>query len=149
MGNNITKQQIQQYQSNTQKYTPVTKNILMVNSEDDVNLALKLALEEENSFKVDAFNNSISALKSFKSGFYDLLISGIVMPHINEFELSEEIRKIDEKVKICFLTAGEIPGQVRFDTSSMHGEGYHDKFIKLSIQNKDLIEQIYRIITYS
>ncbi|MFL6370252.1 MAG: hypothetical protein ACJ72F_05410 [Nitrososphaeraceae archaeon] len=35
---------------------------------------------------------------------------------MNGFVLSEEIKMIDDKVKICFLTAGEIPSKVRFDT---------------------------------
>jgi PleD family two-component response regulator len=120
MGNNTTKQQqMQQYKNNIQTHIRVIKRILIVNSEDDVKLALKLALEEENSFQVDSFNNPILALKDFKNGFYDLLILGIVIPQMNGFELSEEIRKIDDKVKICFLTAGEIPSKVRFDTLSI------------------------------
>src|ERR671930_616085 len=110
MENNTTKQkQMQQYKNNIQTHIRVTKKILIVNSEDDVNLALKLALEEENSFQVDSFNNPTSALKNFKNGFYNPLILGIVMPQMNGFELSEEIRIIDDKVKTCFLTAGEIP----------------------------------------
>jgi two-component SAPR family response regulator len=148
MGNNTTKQQqIQEYRSIAQTHIPVAKKILIVSSEDDVNLALKLVLEEENSFLVDSFNNPVLALKNFKNGFYDLLMIDIVMPQMNGFELSEEIRRIDDKVKICFLTAGEIPGKVRFDTSSRYGEGYRDKFIRLPIENEVLIEQIDRIIT--
>ena len=74
MENNTTKQQqMQQYKNNIQTHIRVTKRILIVNSEDDVNLALELALEEENSFQVDSFNNPTptSALKNFKNGFYD------------------------------------------------------------------------------
>jgi two-component SAPR family response regulator len=41
------------------------------------------------------------------------------MPQMNGFVLSEEIKMIDDKVKICFLTAGEIPSKVRFDTLSI------------------------------
>lgn len=116
---------MQQYKNIIQTHIRVTKRILIVNSEDDVNLALKLALEEENSFQVDSFNNPTpaSALKNFKNGFYDPLILGIVMPQMNGFVLSEEIKMIDDKVKICFLTAGEIPSKVRFDTLSIQGEG--------------------------
>jgi CheY-like chemotaxis protein len=68
------------------------------------------------------------------------------MPEIDGFELAKEIRKIDDEVKTCFLIAGEIPGKLRFDRLSGQGEGYQDKFIKLPIENKDLIEQIGRII---
>ena len=86
------------------------------------------------------------ALKDYKKGHYDLLLIGVVMPKTNGFELAKEIRKIDDRVKICFLIAGEIPSKVRFDTSSGQGEGYRDKFIKLPIENNDLVEEIDRII---
>src|SRR5438067_5220064 len=97
---------IQQYKS------AATKRILIVNHEDDVNFALKLVLEEEgqvldetNYFQVDSFNDSILALKNIEKGLYDLLLIAVVMPRMNGFELAKEIRKIDDKVKICFLIA--------------------------------------------
>ena len=134
-----------------------TKRILIVNYENDVSFALKLVLEEEGGFQVDFFKDPISSLNNFKNGSYDLLIIEVVMPEMNGFELAKEIRKIDDKVKICFLIAGEIPSKVRFDvasssssSSSVQGEGegggYLDKFIRLPIENKDLIDQIDRII---
>jgi hypothetical protein len=60
-------------------------------------------------------------------------------------------------VKICFIIAGEIPSKVRFDVAALsssslsvqgegEGGGYLDKFIRLPIENKDLIEQIGRIM---
>jgi CheY-like chemotaxis protein len=169
MGNDMMQQQQQQQQQTQhmqQEYNKnhvqthstaktVAKRILLVSSEDDVNLALKLALEEgereqddkdKSSFKVDSFNNPILALKIFKNGSYDLLIIDIVMPQMDGFELSEKIRKVDDKVKICFLTAGEISGKVRFGPL---GGGYQDRFIRLPIENEVLIEQISRIIIHS
>ena len=144
----MQQQQMKQYKKYIQTNIAI-KRILIVNSEDDVNLALKVALEEgerdqdTSCFKVDSFNNPILALKNFKNGIYDLLIIDIVMPQMNGFELSEQIRKIDDKVKICFLTAGEVPGKVRFDPVT---EGYQDRFIRLPIENEVLIDQIGRII---
>jgi CheY-like chemotaxis protein len=165
MSSNILQQQQEQGQQLqlTQKYkNAARKRILIVNHEDDVSFALKLVLEEEggqvlynnkmNCFKVDSFNDSILALNNFEKGLYDLLIIAVVMPSMNGFELAKEIRRIDDKVKICFLIAGEIPSKVRFNASlsSSFGQeeregGYLDKFIRLPIENKDLIEQIDRI----
>jgi CheY-like chemotaxis protein len=50
------------------------------------------------------------ALKNFRkeAGIYDLLMLDIKMPNMNGFELYREIKKIDDKVKVCFLTAGEM-----------------------------------------
>ena len=107
MGNDMMEQQKQQTQQMQQEYNKnhvqtgntaktITKRILLVSSEDDVNLALKVALEEEQDdddrscFKVDSFNNPIFALKNFKNGSYDLVIIDIVMCPMNGFELSEK-----------------------------------------------------------
>ena len=45
------------------------------------------------------------ALENFKAGLYDLVILDIKMPKMNGFELFREIKKIDNNVKVCFLTA--------------------------------------------
>jgi DNA-binding response OmpR family regulator len=49
------------------------KKILIVDNEPDINLSLKIFLEE-NGFKVDAFDDPIIALDNFRKGTYDLLI---------------------------------------------------------------------------
>ena len=54
------------------------------------------------------FNDPIQALSGFKSGLYDLALIDYKMPNMNGFELYREIRKIDERVKICFVTAFEV-----------------------------------------
>jgi DNA-binding response OmpR family regulator len=66
---------------------------------------------EENGFKVDSFTDPLSALENFKgesAGMYELLILDMKMPGINGFELYRQIKKIDDKVKVCFLTASEM-----------------------------------------
>src|ERR671930_2050768 len=93
--------------------------IFVVDDEPDVKLALKIALEE-NSFQVDAFDDPIIALDNFRKGTYDLLILDIVMPKMHGFELYREIRKIDNEVKICFLTAGEMYYGVHADIFSQN-----------------------------
>jgi CheY-like chemotaxis protein len=161
MTNKISQQQqlIQQYKHDSLT-SPI--RILIVNYEDDVNFALKLVLEEEKAcevdiadkkslFKVDCLNNPFSTLQSFKNGLYDLIIIGVVMPGMNGFELSKELRKIDKSVRICFLTAGEIPNNFRgysqlYTAGGLGEEKHNDKFITLPIQNKDLLEQLEAVL---
>jgi two-component system catabolic regulation response regulator CreB/two-component system response regulator ChvI len=81
--------------------------ILLVDDEKDIAFVLKKGLENY-GFKVDAFDRPESALENFRSGSYDLMITDIRMPEMNGFELYKEIRKIDAKVKVCFLTASEM-----------------------------------------
>lgn len=81
--------------------------ILLVDNEPDNTSVFSMSLEDA-GFKVDAFNDSLLALSNFKARFYDLSILDINMPKMNGFELYKEIRKVDEKVRVCFLTASEI-----------------------------------------
>ena len=84
-----------------------TKRILVVNDEADINITIRQVLEDK-GFKVDAFNDPILALSNFKPNFYSLSILDINMPKMNGYELYNEIRKLDNKVKVCFLTASEV-----------------------------------------
>jgi two-component system, OmpR family, response regulator ChvI len=84
-----------------------SRRILLVDNEPDNTSVFSMSLEDA-GFKVDAFNDSLLALSNFKARFYDLSILDINMPKMNGFELYKEIRKVDEKVRVCFLTASEI-----------------------------------------
>ena len=82
--------------------------ILLVDNEPYNTSLLRMCLEDE-GFKVDSFNDPILALLNFKPNFYSLSILDINMPNMNNgYEFYREIRKIDTKVKVCFLTASEI-----------------------------------------
>ena len=91
------------------------KKILVVDDEPDNASIFTMGLED-GGFKVDSFTDPTLALSKFKSDHkkYQLLILDIKMPEMNGFELYEEIRKIDNNVKTCFLTA--------------FGEGYTEEF---------------------
>ena len=86
--------------------------ILIIDDEPDITLAFRKALTDKGFEQVETVNDPILALKNFKAGSYDLLIIDIVMPEMDGFELYEGIRKIDNKVKVCFITAFEVNYQV-------------------------------------
>jgi two-component system, OmpR family, response regulator ChvI len=83
------------------------KRILLVDDEFDITYTLKQGLEDR-GFKVDPFNDPLEALSYFRCGMYDLALIDIRMPHMNGFELYRKLRKIDDKVKYCFMTAYEV-----------------------------------------
>lgn len=80
--------------------------VMIVDDEQDITTIFRIGLES-NQFIVTTFNDPLEALSKFKPGLYDLLILDIRMPGMNGFELYHKIRDIDDKVKVCFLTAFE------------------------------------------
>ena len=80
---------------------------MVVDDEADITSVMKQGLEKE-GFDVDAFNNPLEALSSFKPGIYDLLLLDVRMDRMNGFELYRQLKKKDEKAKICFITAFEV-----------------------------------------
>ena len=125
----------------------ITKNsILLIDDEPDITFTIKNILED-NGFKVDSFTDPITALKSYRSNFYDVVILDIKMPKMDGFQLYVKIRKKDPKVKICFLTASEMYYEkfrkTRYDLGKTIGEDY---FIQKPIKNEDLVRKLTSII---
>lgn len=120
------------------------KRILIVDDEPDVNLALRIVLED-NNFIVDSFNDPLRALENFKADLYDLIILDIKMPKKDGFEVYKEILKIDNRVKVCFLTAGDINYRSLKETFPTLDE---NQFIRKPIENIELIKQIHKIINF-
>jgi len=59
------------------------------------------------SFSVRTYNDPQQALSEFEAGTYDILLLDVRMPNLNGFELYREMKKIDHKAKVCFITAYE------------------------------------------
>lgn len=120
--------------------------ILIVDDEPDVALTLKVTLED-NGFKVDAFDDPLLALENFKVEVYDLAILDIKMPKMNGFELFREIKKTDNNVKVCFLTAlNELHDYEQFRKVAFPKEGER-YFIQKPIENEEIIKRVNEIMT--
>jgi DNA-binding response OmpR family regulator len=118
------------------------KRILIVDDEPDVNLAVRIVLEE-NNFIVDSFNDPLLALENFKANLYDVIILDIKMPKKDGFEVYKEVMKIDNRVKVCFLTAGDVNYRLLKETFPTLDE---NQFIRKPIENTELIRQVHKII---
>jgi two-component system, OmpR family, response regulator ChvI len=90
------------------KENGVKKRILIVDDEADITLSFSLALEDSGLFLVDTYNDSLVALSNYRPNSYDLLLLDIKMPGMNGFELYEQIKKLDNKVKVCFISAYDV-----------------------------------------
>jgi DNA-binding response OmpR family regulator len=119
----------------------MVKRILVVDDESDVCFALEKVLRED-GFVVDSYEHPLVALDKFKPHLYDVIVLDIKMPELNGFALYREIKRLDKKVKICFLTAGEIYDRVNQDISSVPA----NCFIRKPIENEELLKRINEII---
>jgi DNA-binding response OmpR family regulator len=87
--------------------TAINARIMLVDDEPDINAAMSVVLKR-GGYDVDTFENPFIALEKLKPGFYGLIILDVKMPQMDGFELYREIKKVDKKAKICFLTASEL-----------------------------------------
>jgi two-component system catabolic regulation response regulator CreB/two-component system response regulator ChvI len=118
------------------------KKILIVDDESDICITFENVLEG-NGFEVDTFDDPLLALQNFRKDTYDLLILDIKMNKMNGFELYKKINKIDNKVKVCFLTANKSIYGAFIDVLS---ELKEKQFIQKPVGNEELIKLINEII---
>jgi CheY-like chemotaxis protein len=84
------------------------KRILIVDDEPDITFTLRAVLEENGFKEIDVLNEPLLALQNFKSRVYSLLITDVAMPRMDGFQLYKEIKKIDDRIKVVFVTASEV-----------------------------------------
>lgn len=112
-----------------------------MDDEKDITSSLKLGLAHK-GFTVDVYNDPVDALANYKPGTYDLIILDIRMPKMNGFEFFREVKKVDESVKVCFLTAFEVyTDEFKRLFPNMKIEGFLRKPITIS----ELATQIEKI----
>jgi len=98
---------MQSRQENKGATSTASDKLMAVDDESDMTFTLKAVLEQS-GFSLDVFNDPLTALSNFKPDYYDLILLDIVMPKMNGLELYQEIKKKDNRVKACFVTAYEL-----------------------------------------
>jgi len=129
----------------TTKHNGKKKRVLIIDDEPDVNTVLKMVLHQ-NGFNADSYDDPILALENFKAGSYDLLLLDIKMPKMDGFHLYKEMKRIDSKVKVCFLTASEMYDE-RFREEEECCAIDKDLFVRKPIENEELIKKLTTIIS--
>ncbi|HEU5460658.1 MAG TPA: response regulator [Nitrososphaeraceae archaeon] len=79
------------------------KSILIIDEDEDLTNLFKTFLEYD-GYKVDAFNNPVDVLYSFKKDVYDLVLLDLKIPNMNGLILSEKLKNIDPALLLCFIT---------------------------------------------
>src|SRR5215216_3549085 len=122
------------------------RRLLLVDEEQDITSILCSVLQESR-FEVTSFEDPVMALEHFKPRYYDLVILDIKMPDMNGFELYRQIRRKDNRVKVCFLTAvSEFREyeQYKKEAYPKLGERY---FIAKPVSNDELIQRVNEMLS--
>lgn len=120
------------------------RKILIVDDDPDICVTLR-EIFKQNGFIADSFTEPLLALDNFKAGLYDLLLLDIKMPEMNGFQLHQEMKKIDNTVKICFLTAGEVCYE-RFGKEKEFCALNKELFLQKPIENTELILELSKLL---
>jgi two-component system, OmpR family, response regulator ChvI len=113
--------------------------ILIVDDDTNITNSFSLCLEDTGLFEVVTYNDSVEAISNFKTDSYDLVLLDIKMPKLNGFELCEKMKRVDSKVKVCFISAFDIDSAELRDVVPSLGV---ECFIPKPILVKDLIKRI-------
>ena len=83
-------------------------------------------------------------MESFKEEkkSYALALLDVNMPKMNGFELYNEIRKIDDKVNVCFVTAFDIQREEEEDLKAVGTLNEKPVIIRKPITIDDLVKRV-------
>ena len=113
-----------------------------MDDEPDINMLYHSILERA-GYTVESYENPLLALSNFIPYYYDAAILDIKMPEMNGLVLYTELRKRDRKIKICFLTAGEI------NVEKLVEDKYDEvvPFFQKPMRNNTLVNMVRTLVT--
>jgi two-component system catabolic regulation response regulator CreB/two-component system response regulator ChvI len=115
------------------------RRILAVDDEPDITLTVETGLEGTGIFEVHTFNDPEIALSNFKPDMYDLALLDMRMPKMYGHELYDKMKKLDGRLKVCFMTAtyqNYEALRAAFPTIEI------ECFVKKPVEIKDLVKRI-------
>jgi CheY-like chemotaxis protein len=96
--------------------------------------------------RVDIFTDPNEALGTFIPAYYDLAVIDVRMPGMNGFELYSEIKSLDYKIKVLFLTAltdlhdyGDFKSRVSPRLHQRH-------FVQKPVEKDQFLDEVYFIL---
>jgi two-component system C4-dicarboxylate transport response regulator DctD len=91
-------------------------------------------------YEVDEFTNPVEAMRNFRDGNYQVVISDIKMPHIDGLEVLELVKKQHPETHVILVT-----GFANLDNPTVALNKGAYKFFRKPIHLKDLIAALKEI----
>lgn len=127
-------------------------------SEDDNNLGMLLeSYIKAKGYEVDLARDGKQALEKFNNGNYHFCILDVMMPEMDGFTVAKEIRIIDKKIPILFLTAKSMK-EDKLEAFALGADDYLTKpfsmeelvarieaILKRSTDSEDVLDDTYTI----
>ena len=79
-------------------------NVLLVEDDDKLNKLFYTVLSKQ-GFNIYIATNGVEAFDILENNHVDLIISDIMMPKMDGYEFTENVRKINEEIPILMITA--------------------------------------------
>ena len=110
----VNSKEEQQQQPPLQENLPhgsIQKRIMVVDDDSDIVTVLQSALIKAGFF-IAAYSNPRKALADYKPRDYDLVLLDVRMPGLSGYELYAELKKLDARIKVIFLTAFDVQQEI-------------------------------------
>jgi two-component system response regulator (stage 0 sporulation protein F) len=83
-----------------------TKKLLIVDDEETIRFSLSQAfITAEEEYEVTVASDALHALDKFKKQNYDLVITDIMMPGMDGFELIKKLKQYNPTIPVIVITA--------------------------------------------
>lgn len=114
--------------------------ILLVEDENDLTLIIADTLRDQ-GYEVVTAADGIDGLMKFKTEGADIVVADVMMPKMDGFSMTKEIRKISSTVPVIFLTAKSTVDDVEegFDVGA-------DDYLKKPFELRELIVRIKALL---
>jgi DNA-binding response OmpR family regulator len=115
------------------------KKIAIIDDEREILIVLERFLSRSEKFDIEVFIDPIMGFNAVKLGSYDLILLDIMMPKISGINILEDIKKIQQDIKVIMMTAYSTIDKV-IDSNKLGADDYVTKpFVSLrDIENKIL-----------
>ena len=83
-------------------------NILVIDDEKNIRFAMKEILENE-KYNVITASDGVEAFEKFATAHIDLVIVDIMMPNMDGYEFTKELRALNEELPVLMISAKQLP----------------------------------------